>query len=151
MPCRQLRPSSRREHVKASKSYGMEKKKKEEEKQTTHKSLKRESQIEAKSSLIKGAADGGDFSVEVVLKYNYIRSSEHSIPYHILTFGICFSSNNHVHHSRKIIIPSPSRGWDLVLAWFHVHYYYPIPHKGMGSCSSLVSCTLLLFFFFFLS
>ena len=27
-PCRQLRPSSRREHVKASKSYGMEKKKK---------------------------------------------------------------------------------------------------------------------------
>ena len=50
-PCRQLRPSSRREHVKASKSYGMEKKQKE--KQTTHKSLKRESQIEAKSSLIK--------------------------------------------------------------------------------------------------
>ena len=48
-PCRQLRPSSRREHVKASKSY-MEWKKK---KQTTHKSLKRESQIEAKSSLIK--------------------------------------------------------------------------------------------------
>ena len=27
-PCRQLRPSSRREHVKASKSYGMEKKNK---------------------------------------------------------------------------------------------------------------------------
>ena len=53
-PCRQLRPSSRREHVKASKSYGMEKrKKKEKEKETTHKSLKRESQIEAKSSLIK--------------------------------------------------------------------------------------------------
>ena len=44
-----------------------------------------------------------------------------------------------------IIIPSPIRGWDLVLPWFHVHYcYYPIPHKGMGSCSSLVSCTLLL-------
>ena len=57
-PCRQLRPSSRREHVKASKSY-MEwkkkerKKKKKKKKQTTHKSLKRESQIEAKSSLIK--------------------------------------------------------------------------------------------------
>ena len=51
-PCRQLRPSSRREHVKASKSYGMEKTKKNK-KQTTHKSLKRESQIEAKSSLIK--------------------------------------------------------------------------------------------------
>ena len=50
-PCRQLRPSSRREHVKASKSYGMEEKQKE--KQTTHKSLKRESQIEAKSSLMK--------------------------------------------------------------------------------------------------
>ena len=33
------------------KLYGMEKKQKE--KQTTHKSLKRESQIEAKSSLIK--------------------------------------------------------------------------------------------------
>ena len=48
-----------------------------------------------------------------------------------------------------IIIPSPIRGWDLVLPWFHVHYcYYPIPQKGMGSCSSLVSCTLLLFFFF---
>ena len=44
------------------------------------------------------------------------------------------------------IIPSPSRGWDLVLPWFHVHYYYPIPPKGMGSCSSLVSCTLLFFF-----
>ena len=44
-----------------------------------------------------------------------------------------------------IIIPSPIRGWDLVLPWFHVHYcYYPIPHKGMGSCSSLVSRTLLL-------
>ena len=43
-----------------------------------------------------------------------------------------------------IIIPSPRRGWDLVLPWFHVHYYYPIPQKGMGSCSSLVSCTLLL-------
>ena len=51
-PCRQLRQSSRREHVKASKSY-MEWKKKQKEKQTTHKSLKRESQIEAKSSLIK--------------------------------------------------------------------------------------------------
>ena len=51
-PCRQLRPSSRREHVKASKSY-MEWKKKQKEKQATHKSLKRESQIEAKSSLIK--------------------------------------------------------------------------------------------------
>ena len=51
-PCRQLRPSSRREHVKASKSY-MEWKKKQKEKQTTHKSLKRESQIEAKPSLIK--------------------------------------------------------------------------------------------------
>ena len=50
----------------------------------------------------------------------------------------------------NIIIPSPRRGWDLVLPWFHVHYYYyPIPHKGMGSCSSLVSCTLLLFFFCF--
>ena len=23
-----------------------------------------------------------------------------------------------------IIIPSPRRGWDLVLPWFHVHYYY---------------------------
>ena len=34
------------------KLYGMEKKKKKE-KQTTHKSLKRESQIEAKPSLIK--------------------------------------------------------------------------------------------------
>ena len=57
-PCRQLRPSSRREHVKASKSSKssksyMEWKKKQKEKQTTHKSLKRESQIEAKSSLIK--------------------------------------------------------------------------------------------------
>ena len=51
-PCRQLRPSSRREHVKASKSH-MEWKNKQKEKQTTHKSLKRESQIEAKSSLIK--------------------------------------------------------------------------------------------------
>ena len=51
-PCRQLRPSSWREHVKASKSY-MEWKKKQKEKQTTHKSLKWESQIEAKSSLIK--------------------------------------------------------------------------------------------------
>ena len=29
------------------------------------------------------------------------------------------------------------------------HVHYPIPHKGMGSCSSLVSCTLLLFFFCF--
>ena len=54
-PCRQLRPSSRREHVKASKSYMEWKKngKKKQKKQTTHKSLKRESQIEAKSSLIK--------------------------------------------------------------------------------------------------
>ena len=26
------------------------------------------------------------------------------------------------------------------------YFYYPIPQKGMGSCSSLVSCTLLLFF-----
>ena len=58
-PCRQLRPSSRREHVKASKSYmewkknGKKKTKKKQKKQTTHKSLKRESQIEAKSSLIK--------------------------------------------------------------------------------------------------
>ena len=54
-PCWQLRPSSRREHVKAPKSYmeWRKKKEKKEEKQTTHKSLKRESQIEAKSSLIK--------------------------------------------------------------------------------------------------
>ena len=40
-PCRQLRPSSRREHVKASKSYMESKKKekkKEKEKETTHKS-----------------------------------------------------------------------------------------------------------------
>ena len=64
--------------------------------------------------------------------------------------GTCLGSLSTTDHS-IIIIPSPSRGWDLVLAWFHVHYYYPIPHKGMGSCSSLVSCTLLLFFFFFLS
>ena len=32
-----------------------------------------------------------------------------------------------------IIIPSPSRGWDLVLAWFHVHYY-------SSSSSSSSSC-----------
>ena len=46
-----------------------------------------------------------------------------------------------------LVIPSPIRGWDLVLPWFHLHYYYPIPRKGMGSCSSLVSCTLLLLYF----
>ena len=39
--------------------------------------------------------------------------------------------------------------WDFEVVRFSVHYYYyyPIPRKGMGSCSSLVSCTLLLLYF----
>ena len=55
-PCRQLRQSSRREHVKASKSY-MEWKKNQKEKQTTHKSLKRESQVKSHKSLYSTTSD----------------------------------------------------------------------------------------------
>ena len=32
-------------------------------------------------------------------------------------------------------IPFALKGkWDLEIVWFCVHYYYPIPQKGMGSC-----------------
>ena len=37
----------------------------------------------------------------------------------------------------------PEGEWDLEIVGFCLPYY-PIPQKGMGSCSSLVSCTLLL-------